>query len=251
MENMNAVEVRNLSYSFANGVDALRDISFSVAQGERVGIIGPNGAGKSTLLWHLNGLLPERPPRISNVTVLDIPVIVENLALVRSKAGLLFQNPDDQLFCPTVREDVAFGPQQLGKREPELSSIVNDALNRVGLNGLGERGAQHLSQGEKHRACLAGVLACEAEILVLDEPTSDLDPRGRREVISLLREFSQTQIIASHDLEFVVEVCRRVIVMDGGQIVADGPTRHILNDESLMLTHGLERPHILRHRHPD
>jgi cobalt/nickel transport system ATP-binding protein len=250
MENMNAIEIRHLSYQFANGVDALKDISFGVAQGERVGIIGPNGAGKSTLLWQLNGLLPERHPKTSAVTVLGMPVVQSNLALVRAKIGLLFQNPDDQLFCPTVWEDVAFGPEQLGKRDPELSAIVNDALNRVGLTGLGERGAQHLSQGEKHRACLAGVLACEAEILVLDEPTSDLDPRGRREVISLLRGFFQTQIIASHDLEFVVEVCHRVIVIDSGQIVADGATSHILNDEELMLAHGLERPHILRHQHP-
>ena len=247
---MNAIEIRHLSYSFVNGTEAIKDISFCVAQGERVGIIGPNGAGKSTLLWHLNGLLPERPLKNPAVTVLGIPVVQANLALVRAKIGLLFQNPDDQLFCPTVWEDVAFGPQQLGKREPELSSIVDDALNRVGLTGLGGRGAQHLSQGEKHRACLAGVLACDAEILVLDEPTSDLDPRGRREVISLLRGFSQTQIVASHDLEFVVEVCSRVIVIDGGQIVADGATSHILNDEELMLAHGLERPHILRHRHP-
>jgi energy-coupling factor transporter ATP-binding protein EcfA2 len=247
---MNAIEVRYLSYGFTKGTDALKDISFNVAQGERVGIIGPNGAGKSTLLWHLNGLLPERHAKDPVVTVLGIPVVQANLALVRAKIGLLFQNPDDQLFCPTVWEDVAFGPQQLGKREPELSAIVNDALNKVGLAGLGGRSTQHLSQGEKHRACLAGVLACEAQILALDEPTSDLDPRGRREVISLLRGFVQTQIIASHDLEFVVEVCPRVIVIDCGQIVADGATNQILNDEELMLAHGLERPHILRHQHP-
>jgi cobalt/nickel transport system ATP-binding protein len=247
---MNAIEVRHLSYSFVNGTEALRDISFCVALGERVGIIGPNGAGKSTLLWHLNGLLPERPLKNPAVVVLDIPVAQANLALARAKVGLLFQNPDDQLFCPTVWEDVAFGPQQLGKREPELSVIVSNALSLVGLAGLGGRSTQHLSQGEKHRACLAGVLACEAQILVLDEPTSDLDPRGRQEVISLLKGFVQTQIIASHDLEFVVEICPRVIVLDGGRIVADGATSQILNNEELMLAHGLERPHILRHRHP-
>jgi energy-coupling factor transporter ATP-binding protein EcfA2 len=247
---MNAIEIKHLSYSFAKGMNALNDISLSVAQGERVGIIGPNGAGKSTLLWHLNGLLPERHSQNPAVTVLGIPVVQTNLASVRAKIGLLFQNPDDQLFCPTVWEDVAFGPQQLGKGEPELSTIVKDALNKVGLSGLKDRGTQHLSQGEKHRACLAGVLACNAQILVLDEPTSDLDPRGRREVISLLRGFAQTQIIASHDLEFIVEVCPRVIVIDGGRIVADGETGQILGDEKLMLTHGLERPHILRHQHP-
>ncbi|TFH64147.1 MAG: ABC transporter ATP-binding protein, partial [Candidatus Zixiibacteriota bacterium] len=233
LENVNAIEVRHLSYSFANGADALKDISFTVAQGERVGIIGPNGAGKSTLLWHLNGLLPERHLKNSAVTILGMPVVPANLAPVRAKIGLLFQNPDDQLFCPTVWEDVAFGPQQLGKREPELSTIVNNALNKAGLAGLGGRSTQHLSQGEKHRACLAGVLACEAQILVLDEPTSDLDPRGRREVVSLLRQLHLTQIIATHDLEFVVEVCSRVIVIDSGTVIADDAVSEILNDEEL------------------
>jgi energy-coupling factor transporter ATP-binding protein EcfA2 len=247
---MNAVEIANLSYRFHDGSQALKDISFTVEPGERVGVVGPNGAGKSTLLWHLNGLLPDKPGDISPVTIHGLPVIASNLAAIRARVGLLFQNPDDQLFCPTIREDVAFGPAQLGKREPELSHIVQEALAKAGLDGFENRQTQHLSQGEKHRVCLAGVLACEAEILALDEPTSDLDPRGRRELRELLRELPVTQIIATHDLELVVELCPRVIVMDSGRIIADGPTTELLNDEFLMLAHGLERPHILRHRHP-
>jgi len=250
LEDVKAVEVSHLSYRYATGAEALKDVSFVVEQGERAGIIGPNGAGKSTLLWHLNGLLPDPPRRDSSVAVLGIPVVQDNLTLIRAKVGLLFQNPDDQLFCPSVWEDVAFGPQQLGRREPELSAIVNNALNSVGLTRFGNRSTQHLSRGEKHRACLAGVLACNAEVLVLDEPSSDLDPRGRREVIALLRQLPLTQIIATHDLEFVVEVCSRVIVIDSGSLIADGAATTILNDEELMLAHGLERPHILRHQHP-
>jgi energy-coupling factor transporter ATP-binding protein EcfA2 len=250
LENMNAVKITNLSYCFHDGSRALDDISFTVTAGEKVGIIGPNGAGKSTLLWHLNGILPDKPGDSSPVTILGLPVIQKNLAVIRSHVGLLFQNPDDQLFCPTVGEDVAFGPLQLGKKEPELREIVRRALGVAGMTGFENRPTQHLSQGEKHRVCLAGVLACEAQILALDEPTSDLDPRGRRELRELLQVLPVTQIIATHDLELVVELCQRVIVMDNGRIIADGPTTELLDNEPLMLTHGLERPHILRHRHP-
>ena len=164
--------------------------------------------------------------------------------------GLLFQDPDDQLFCPTVREDVAFGPQQLGRTEAEIDASVKKSLAEVGLADYGYRATHHLSHGEKRRACLAGVLACDPSILVLDEPTSDLDPRGRREFKTLLRQICATKLIATHDLELVVEMCSRVIVLDRGQIVADGSTVELLNNEELMLAHGLERPHILRHRHP-
>jgi cobalt/nickel transport system ATP-binding protein len=145
---------------------------------------------------------------------------------------------------------VAFGPQQLGFKEPQLSQRVSDSLARVGLAGFEERLPHHLSRGEKRRVCLAGLLACDARLLVLDEPTSDLDPRGRRELMSLLTRLPMGQLIATHDLEFVVEICPRAIVLDGGRIVADGPTLELLDDEALMLAHGLERPHILRHRHP-
>jgi cobalt/nickel transport system ATP-binding protein len=164
--------------------------------------------------------------------------------------GLLFQDPDDQLFCPTVQEDVAFGPEQLGLNESEIGERVRVALAKAGLPDFGHRATHHLSHGEKRRVCLAGVLACEPAVLVLDEPTSDLDPRGRRELKAVLREIPATKLIATHDLELAVEMCSRAIVLDRGRIVADGPTVELLDDEALMLAHGLERPHILRHVHP-
>ena len=228
----------------------MEDVSFTLAPGERVALIGPNGAGKSTLLLHLNGLLPDRTPATPRVTVDGLPLVEANLAEVRRRVGLLFQDPDDQLFCPTVWEDVAFGPQQLDVREPQLTQLVRESLAQVGLAGFEERLPHHLSRGEKRRVCLAGLLACDARLLVLDEPTSDLDPRGRRELMALLTRLPMGQLIATHDLEFVVEICPRAIVLDGGRIVADGPSRQLLDDEPLMLAHGLERPHILRHRHP-
>jgi cobalt/nickel transport system ATP-binding protein len=244
------IAARGLSYSYPDGHDALLDVSFTLAPGERVALIGPNGAGKSTLLLHLNGLLPDPPPATPAVIVDGLPVSGPNLREIRRRIGLLFQDPDDQLFCPTVWEDVAFGPRQLGLREPALSRLVAESLAQVGLAGFEERLPHHLSRGEKRRACLAGLLACDARALVLDEPTSDLDPRGRRELMALLSRLPVAQLIATHDLEFVVEICPRTIVLDGGRIVADGPTRRLLDDEPLMLAHGLERPHILRHSHP-
>jgi len=248
--NQNAVQVRGLSYRYADGTDALRNITFSIAPGERVGLIGPNGAGKSTLLLHLNGLLPEHPKPPAAVEIFGKPVEERCLAAIRADVGLLFQDPDDQLFCPTVWEDVAFGPQQMGLGEPELSERVARTLGQVGMRGFEDRHPHHLSQGEKRRVCLAGLLACDARVLALDEPTSDLDPRGRRELKALLAGLPVAQIIATHDLELVVETCSRAIVLDLGAIVAEGPTDEILNDEPLMLAHGLERPHILRHTHP-
>jgi len=247
---MSLLTVRDLAYRYPDGHEALRGLSFSLARGERTALIGPNGAGKSTLLLHLNGLLPDRAPMNPAVSVDDLPLAAANLPEVRRRVGLLFQDPDDQLFCATVWEDVAFGPQQLGVREPRLSQLVRESLAQVGLAGFEDRLPHHLSRGEKRRACLAGLLACDARLLILDEPTSDLDPRGRRELMALLTRLPVTQLIATHDLEFVVEICPRAIVLDGGRIVADGPTRELLDDEPLMLAHGLERPHILRHRHP-
>ncbi|MHB1157668.1 MAG: energy-coupling factor ABC transporter ATP-binding protein [Phycisphaerales bacterium] len=223
---------------------------FAIQPGERVGLIGPNGAGKSTLLLHLNGLLPETSTDAPTVHVDDLPVTSANLPQIRRRVGLLFQDPNDQLFCPTVYEDIAFGPRQLGMTESQIAARVGDALLKVGLSGFEKRQPHHLSSGQKRRVCMAGVLACEPTILVLDEPTSDLDPRGRREIKSLLRQIAMTQLIATHDLEMVVELCQRVIILDEGRIVAEGPTLELLSDEALMLAHDLERPHILQHHHP-
>ena len=241
-----ALEVRNLRYRYPDGHEALQDISFSVGAGECVGLIGPNGAGKSTLLQHLNGILPEKFNSEPSVFIDGQAVTSETVFEARRIVGFLFQDVDDQLFCPTVLEDVAFGPQQLGLSD----SAVAAALAHVGLTGYETRAPHHLSRGEKRRVCLAGVLACDPRVLALDEPTSDLDPVGKRELKALLRNITATKLIATHDLELVVELCPRVILLDQGRIVADGPTRQLLSDEPLMLAHGLERPHILQHRHP-
>jgi len=242
-----AIEVKDLKFRYHDGTEALTGLNFAVAEGECVGLIGPNGAGKSTLLLHLNGILPEKMDGTATVFVHGKPLNEENLPEIRRSVGVLFQDPDDQLFCPTVFEDVAFGPQQFGV---EVLPAVQRALVEVGLTGFEKRSPHHLSHGEKRRVCLAGVLACSPRVLVLDEPTSDLDPRGRRELKALLRQIPATKIIATHDLELVAELCPRVIVLDHGAIVADGPTTELLDNEALMLAHGLERPHIMRHRHP-
>ena len=182
-----AVDVRTLRFGYGESSTALAGVSFSVAPGECVGIVGPNGAGKSTLLLHLNGVLPEEPATEPRVFVDGLPVTGEHLSEVRRRVGLLFQDPDDQIFCPTVYEDVAFGPLQLGVVEPEIGRVVSEALGRVRLAGFERRLPHHLSLGEKRRVCLAGVLACAPTILVLDEPTAGLDPRGRRELIVAAR----------------------------------------------------------------
>jgi cobalt/nickel transport system ATP-binding protein len=245
-----AAEVKNLRFGYGDAPDALCDISFSVAPGECLGIVGPNGAGKSTLLLHLNGVLPEEPSTESPVFIDGQPITKANLPEIRRDVGLLFQDPDDQIFCPTVFEDVAFGPTQLGVSETDLVGVVRAALAQVRLDGFENRLPHHLSLGEKRRVCLAGVLACKPKVLVLDEPTAGLDPRGRRELTALLGSLPATRIVASHDLDMVVSLCSRVIVLDRGAIVASGPTVEVLSDESLMLAHGLERPHSLQHRHP-
>jgi len=245
------IEIQDLRYAYPDGTVALHDVSLRVTAGECVGLLGPNGSGKSTLLRHLNGILPERLTAVGGaVAILGETITSGNVAVVRRQLGLMFQDPDDQLFCATVREDVAFGPQQLGLAEAEVAERVQAALEEVGLVHLGNRAPHHLSSGEKRRACLAGVLACAPSVLVLDEPTSGLDPRGRRELIALLRRIGATKLIATHDLELVVELCPRSVILDGGRVIADGHTTTLLGDETLMLAHGLERPHILQHRHP-
>jgi len=245
-----AIAIAGLRYRYHDGTEALRGVSFQIALGECVGLLGPNGCGKSTLLLHLNGILPDKIADGGAVRIAGEAITATNLESIRRQVGLLFQDPDDQLFCATVEEDVAFGPQQLGLRGEALVTRVEHALGMVGLAGYGHRATHHLSHGEKRRVCLAGVLACEPTVLVLDEPTSDLDPRGRREFKALLQGIPATKLIATHDLEWVVELCSRVIVLDRGVVVADGPTVEVLNDEALMLAHGLERPHSLRHHHP-
>ncbi|NGO39128.1 ATP-binding cassette domain-containing protein [Limisphaera ngatamarikiensis] len=245
-----ALEIHQLHYRYHDGTEALRGISLSIQPGECVGLLGPNGSGKSTLLLHINGILPEHGRPDGQVRVFGRDVCPENLPWIRQHVGLLFQDPDDQLFCPTVAEDVAFGPQQLNLPEAEIQHRVEQALAAVAMTHLADRPTHHLSHGEKRRACLAGLLACQPDLLVLDEPTSGLDPRGRRELKNLLQSLPGTKLIATHDLELAVQLCPRSILLDQGRVVADGPTVELLNNEPLMLAHGLERPHILLHPHP-
>ncbi len=241
------VEVRDLFFTYPDGTEALKGISFRIEHGGAVALVGCNGAGKSTLLLHLNGYLPALR---GEVLIGDVPVTRETAAAARRAVGMVFQDPDDQLFMPTVAEDVAFGPLNAGLPQEQVETRVDSALERVGMTHVRERPPYHLSAGEKRAVAIATVLAMAPDILVMDEPSSNLDPRTRRRLMNQLRSFEHTKIIATHDLELVVEVCSRVIVLDGGKVVADGPTRDILNDEKLMLNHGLERPHILRHSHP-
>lgn len=242
-----AIEVRDLSFAYPDGTEALRNVSFRAAPGDAVALVGANGAGKSTLLLHLNGYLPAAR---GEVRIGDTVVTRRSAAAVRRAVGLVFQDPDDQLFMPTVGEDVAFGPLNAGLAPEDADRRVAAALARVGMAHVRERPPFRLSAGEKRAVAIATVLAMAPDVLVMDEPSSHLDPRARRRLIELLRSFEHTRIVATHDLELVVEVCSRVVVLDAGRVVADGPARDLLNDEELMLAHGLERPHILRHAHP-
>lgn len=248
MSNMSdMVKVSGIHFAYPDGTEALHGITFSVGSGESVGIVGANGAGKSTLLQHLNGYLA---PSSGEVCIAGRPVNRDTAKEIRRRVGVVFQDADDQLFMPTVFEDVAFGPLNLGVPAKETEHRAMRALERVGAHHLKDRPPHKLSAGEKRAVAIATVLALSPDVLVMDEPSSNLDPRGRRRLIRLLATFDHTKIIASHDLEMVVELCPRVIVLDAGAIVADGPTHVLLTDEALMLDHGLECPHILRHRHP-
>lgn len=243
------IEVAQLSFSYPDGRQALSGVSFRLAPGETVGLIGPNGAGKSTLLLNLNGLMG-LPRAQGRVAINGLTVEPANLPEIRRRVGLLFQDPDDQLFSATVGEDVAFGPVQLGLTPEEVRQRVATALGEVELRGFEDRIPHHLSLGEKKRVCLAGVLACQPDVLLFDEPTANYDPRGRREFIALCRRLPATKLITSHDLEMILALCARVLVLDEGRVVADGPATELLGNEPLMLKHGLEKPHSLMHRHP-
>jgi len=229
------IRIDNLSFSYPDGQQALTDINLTIYQGESVALIGPNGAGKSTLLLHLNGILRSN----GVVKVFGKSVDDKNLRWVRSKVGLVFQNPDDQLFSPTLFEDVAFGPTNMGYSEAEVGESVTKALNWVEMAGYEQRSPHHLSVGEKKRTAIATVLSITPEILVIDEPTSNLDPRSKWSLISVLKRLPMTKIVASHDLELVQALCQRIIVLDHGQVVADGATNHILADNPLLAAHGL------------
>jgi cobalt/nickel transport system ATP-binding protein len=231
------IQVRDLHFSYPDGHAALRGVSLNLCQGEKVALVGPNGAGKSTLMLHLNGILEGR----GEVKVGNLRLTRDNLPVVRAMVGLVFQNPDDQLFSPTVFEDVAFGPLHMGLPEDEVRARVAAALEAVRMSAYADRLSHHLSVGEKKRIAIATVLSMQPSILVLDEPSAGLDPRARRTLINLLRELPITMLVSTHDMLMVKELFPRTIVMDEGQIVADGRTIEILDNQELLEAHGLER----------
>ena len=230
-----ALRVEGLTYRYPDGTPALNGVDLSVARGESVAVLGPNGAGKSTLMLHMNGILSGE----GRIKVMGIEVNRKNLRKVRSIVGLVFQDPDDQLFSPTVREDVAFGPLNQKLAGELVDHAVDRALRWVGMEGAGERSPFHLSFGEKKRIALATVLAMDPEILVLDEPASNLDPRGRREFIELLGSLEVTKLVVTHDLEMARAICGRAVIMEGGRIVADGRIESVLGDKDLLERSGL------------
>jgi cobalt/nickel transport system ATP-binding protein len=232
-----AVKIDHLGFAYGDGHVALSDVSLAVQPGEKVALVGPNGAGKSTLMLHLNGILL---PGSGSVTVCGLLVDDKALGKVRARVGLVFQDPDDQLFSPTVFDDVAFGPIYQGFSEKEVRMRVDRALAAVHMCDYISRVSHHLSVGEKKRIAIATVLSMDPEILVLDEPTAGLDPRARRGLISLLRTLPQTMLISTHDLRMVAELLPRTVVMDHGEVVADRPTGEVLADTALLEAHGLE-----------
>jgi cobalt/nickel transport system ATP-binding protein len=239
-----AIQVRDLNFSYPDRAAALNGVSFEVASGESVGLVGPNGAGKTSLFLCLAGVLKPRAT-LHHVGGLDLRDPVQRRRLP-TQVGIVFQNSDDQIFNATVFDDVAFGPLNLELPPDEVRKRVAEALQRVGLMGMEQRVPFHLSGGEKRRVALAGVLAMRPSILLLDEPSMYLDPRGRRELIQLLHTLGGTRMIASHDLELILQTCDRVLLLDRGRLMADGSARTVLSDAMLMEAHGLEVPYSLR-----
>ncbi|MGD2158397.1 MAG: ABC transporter ATP-binding protein [Anaerolineales bacterium] len=232
------VSIKELHFSYPDGQTALSQVSLELQSGEKAALVGPNGAGKSTLMLHLNGILQGQ----GEVCIAGLPLNKENLPIIRGVVGMVFQNPDDQLFSPTVFEDVAFGPLHMGLPEEQVKNRVREALKKVEMNCYAERLSHHLSMGEKKRVAIATVLSMEPQLLAFDEPTSGLDPRARRALIDLLESMQISTLVATHDMRMVQEIIPRTIIMDGGRVIADGPTEALMADKSLLEAHGLERP---------
>jgi cobalt/nickel transport system ATP-binding protein len=232
------LQVQDLYFTYPDGHVALRGVSLNLCEGEKAALVGPNGAGKSTLMLHLNGILSGT----GVVSIAGMTINEENLPVIRALVGLVFQNPDDQLFSPTVFDDVAFGPLHMGLPEDDVYMRVEEALAAVQMKDFGGRLSHHLSMGQKKRIAIATVLAMRPQILVLDEPSAGLDPRARRALINLLAELPITMLISTHDLRMVEELFPRMVIMDEGAIVADGSTHQLLSDETVLAAHGLEKP---------
>ena len=235
----NVLSVHDLHFSYHDEHPALRGVSFELCEGDKVALVGPNGAGKSTLMLHLNGILTGQD---GYVIVGDERISRDNLPAVRAMVGVVFQSPDDQLFSPTVFEDVAFGPLHMGLPRDEVITRVDSALEAVRMSGFKDRLSHHLSVGEKKRIAIATVLSMNPQILILDEPSAGLDPRARRALINLLRDLPITMLVSTHDMRLVEELFPRTIVMDEGRIVGDGDTKKILSNEKFLNEHGLEKP---------
>ncbi len=240
------IEISNLCYTYPDGKTALENVDLNISKGESVGIVGANGAGKTTLILHINGILRENNG--GSIKIIDMEMNDKNVRKIRSKIGLVFQNPEDQLFSPTVFEDVSFGPLNMRLSAEEVIKRSSAALEMVEMSGFENRSSHHLSEGEKKRISIATVLSMNPEILVLDEPTSNLDPKHRRELINLLKKICKTIIIVSHDLEAVLELCDRTVLMNRGKIVKDGKTIEIMKDKKLMEENYLECPLSIKNK---
>ncbi len=238
---MNALSITNLEFSYPDNPTVLHDITLNIEAGERIGLIGPNGAGKTTLFMTICGVLK---PTGGEVKLFDELVTAGQF---HPKVGLVFQYPSDQLFSPSVRDDIAFGPLNLGIAPTEVNQRVDDILTRTGLSQFAERPPHHLSGGQKRMVAIAGVQVMQPQLIIYDEPSANLDIRSRRKLIQFIQASSETILVSSHDLELILEVCQRVILLDGGQIVAQGDARDLMSDSQLMEAHGLERPHSLEH----
>ncbi|MBE1468431.1 energy-coupling factor ABC transporter ATP-binding protein [Kibdelosporangium phytohabitans] len=238
-----ALLVERLAYAYPDGTQALFGVDLRIDPGERVAVLGPNGAGKTTMVMHLNGVLQAGAGRIA---VAGLPVEKANLKEIRRRVGVVFQDPDDQLFMPTVGEDVAFGPANFGVTGAALGTAVSSALDAVGMAHLRDKSPLHLSFGQRRRVAVATVLACDPEILVLDEPSANLEPIARRELAEVLLSLNRTMLMVTHDLPYALQLCPRSILIDGGVIVADGPTEKILADTELLAQHRLELPYGFR-----
>lgn len=234
------LQIHGLVFAYPDGKEALRGVDLEIEAGERVAVLGPNGAGKTTLALQLNGILE---PQAGSITIDGVPVVEPNYARIRRMVGLVFQDPNDQLFMPSVREDVGFGPANLGITGDDLERRVDTALELVSGTGFADRPPHHLSGGEKRAAALATVLAMEPDVLVFDEPSSGLDPASRRDLIVTLAALPMTQMVITHDLPLALELCGRSVIMNNGRVVADGPTRELLGDEDLLAANRLELPY--------
>ena len=240
--NTPSLEIKELAFAYPDGNQALFGVNLSVQKGERVALLGPNGAGKTTLVMHMNGIHPTSHGSIHVAGQLVDSKNKESIKEIRAKVGIVFQDPDDQLFMPTVGEDIAFGPYNMGKRGAELDAIVEEALQLVGMSEYKERPPHHLSFGQRRRVAVATVLAMKPEILVMDEPSSNLDPASRRELADIVRSLDVTIVMVTHDLPYALELCERSVILSGGIIVADAPTRDVLSNAQLLASHRLELP---------